>query len=193
MATTNYRELRNAIGQWCFDVTGRAMGISGSGEAAQPRSPYIIVIVSQDDFIGYPKRQVSEDGLTYTVTRTASFRVQIDIYGGDDKDDSAMQDGSLLMNSLYNPVLFQDSGANPQKNLWEICGLINIEQMSDLSALETGLIKQRAQVVFNVVAEMSDSFTSDYYNKVEVDIKRKEPDIDIDTILVDADAATPSC
>lgn len=192
MATTNYRELRNVIGQWCFDVTGRVMRIAGSGEIDQPGVPYAVVWLNQDSFVGYPKKQLSEDGLIHTVTRTARFSVKIDVYGGD-ADKSAMQDASLLQNALFNPVLFQDSGGAPQKNLWEICGLQSIESLDDLSALETGIIKQRAQLSFSIMAELSDSFASDYYDKVEVDVRRKEPDIDIETLTIDPNAPPPSC
>lgn len=193
MATTNYRELRNAIGEWCFGVTGRVIVISGSGETDQPGVPYVAVMLAQDSVAGYPKRALSQDGLTYTVTRTARMRVQIDVYGGADKDNSAMEDASALENALYNPALFEDSTPAPIKNLWEICGLMSIESINDLSALETGIIKQRAQLVFNIVAEFENSVTSDFYDKTEVDIKRTEPDIDIETIIVDANEPPPSC
>lgn len=192
MATTNYRELRSAISRWCLNATGRVMVISGSGEADQPGVPYVALMLAQDSVAGYPKRELSQDGLTYTVTRTARMRVQIDVYGGD-PDKSAMEDASLLENALYNPALFEDSGVAPQKNLWEICGLMSIESINDLSALETGIIKQRAQLVFNIVAEFENSVTSDFYDKTEVDIKRKNPDIDIETIIVDANEPPPSC
>ncbi len=193
MATTTYRELRNAIVYWCSTTTARLTILSNSGELPQPSIPYASVFLNADNFLGYPKQQLSEDGLTYTVTRTVSVRVQIDIYGSEDKDTTAMQDASLLQNALYNPVLFQDSSGNPQKNLWEICGLLNVESATDLSALETGIISQRAQLVFNVVAELSNSFTSDYYNKVQVDVRRSDPDIDVTTFIANPNATPPDC
>lgn len=192
MATTNYRELRSAISRWCLNATGRVMIISGSGEGDQPGVAYAVVMLAQDSVAGYPKTELSEDGLTYTVTRTTRMRVQIDVYGGD-PDKSAMEDASLLQNALYNPALFQDSDVAPEKNLWEICGLLNFESINDLSALETGIIKQRAQLVFNIVAEFENSVTSDSYDKTEVDIKLKNPDMDITTLLIDPDATPPSC
>lgn len=190
--TTNYRELRNAIGQWCFNTTGRTMRIAGSGEVEQPRVPYAVIWINEDASQGYPRTELSDDGLSYSVIHTAQYRIQVDVYGGT-QDKSAMQDASLLRNSLYNPILFEDSQSGQYKNLWEICGLLNTESINDLSALETGIIKQRAQFVFNILAEMEDTFTSDYFDKVEVNIKRSQPDMDIETITVDANEQPPAC
>lgn len=180
---TDIRALRKAIGQWAFNVVDansntREVVLANSGQAAQLRVPNIVTMLSEDKKLGFPDTKLSEDGLTYTVTHTSQIRVQLEVYGGD-KDNSAMQDASLLMNSLYDPARYLD--------LWLICGLMNIETIQDLTALETGVMKQRAQCVFHIIAELSDAFVSDSFDTIETDVIRAIPEETIVTLVINAD------
>jgi len=177
---TNFRELRGAIGDWSFLVTGgrRKSILANSPQRSQSKSPTVVFMLSASDRLSMPKRTLSEDGLTYTVSQPTKVRVQLNLYGGD-KDDSAMQDASLLMNSLYDPSRYLD--------LWLISGLMDIEETQDLTVLETGVMKQRAQCTFNLIAELSNDTVSDSFNTVETDIIRAIPEETVSTLIVNAD------
>lgn len=165
--TTTFDEMRDAILQWTLDITGRDLVLANSGEGPKPGVPYVEVYLTVQTSPNYQTDTISQDGLTETITAISSIACQLDLYGGD-----AMQDASKLCRSLKSARRWLD--------LWNIVGLQNIEALRDLTALETGTRKQRAQVVVNFTCCLSDNFSSDYFDQVPITIQDSDRIIDTD-------------
>ena len=158
VAVTTFKEMRTSILQWCLDVTGRELVLANSGEGPKPGSPYVEVYLTQLENPDYQTDTLSLDGLIETITSICTVSCQLDLYGGD-----AMQDASKLCRSLKSAKRWLD--------LWGIMGLQNIEALRDLTALETGTRKQRAQVVVNFVCCLSNDFDADYFDRIPINLE----------------------
>ncbi len=157
MITTTLDELRDAILLWVQDISGREIVLANSGEGPRPRVPYVEVFI---ELFENPTSQVSTlsgDGLTETVTANIRATITLDVYG-----DNPMQVTSRLIRSLFSATRFLD--------LWQICGLGNVEDATDLTALQTGALKPRAQVRFHVYCAFSDDFVSSFFDVVNIEI-----------------------
>lgn len=162
MTPTTLENLRNAILSWVFDITGRELALANAGQGAKERSPYCEVFISQytNDYRG--SNTLSSDGLTETISSTQPYTIALNLYG-----NNPMQDAGKLARSLYSAKRYLD--------LWKVCGLSQIDSVQDLTALETGAMKQRALLEFIVNANMADDFVSDFFDSIpiEIDIPEK--------------------
>lgn len=165
--TTTFNEMRDTILQWCLDITGRDLVLANAGEGPKPGVPYVEVYLTVQESPNYQTDTLSVDGLTETITAVCSVACQLDLYGGD-----AMQDASKLCRSLKSARRWLD--------LWIIIGLQNIEALRDLTALETGTRKQRAQVVINFTCCLFNDFDSDYFDQLPITIQDSDGIIESD-------------
>lgn len=155
--TTTFNQIRDTVLQWVEDITGRALVLANAGEGPKPGVPYVEVYVTLAKSPSFQTSTLSEDGLTETIRAISTLDVQLDVYGGD-----AMQDASKLIRSLKSAQRWLD--------LWVICGLENVQELRDLSFLETASRKQRAQVVISLSCNLADDFVSGYAESVPIDL-----------------------
>lgn len=155
---TTFEEMRNKLLQWCLDITARGLVLANAGEGPKPGVPYVEVYLTTLVNPDYQTDTLSVDGLTETITTPCTVSCQLDLYGGD-----AMQDASKLCRSLKSAQRWVD--------LWVIMGLQNIETIRDLTALETGSRKQRAQVLINFTCCLSNNFDSSYFDQMPIELR----------------------
>lgn len=161
MIPTTLDNLRDVLLQWCFDITGRVLVLANSGQGPKPSEPYVEVFLSSYDTPTFQVAKLSGDGLTETVTSNTLMSVQLDLYG-----NNPMQDASKLMRSLFSSQRFLD--------LWQISGLSGVDTVSDLTAIETGAMKQRANLIFRVYCLLEDTFSSDFSETVPISVNIPE-------------------
>ena len=157
MTPTTLDALRDALLLWCSDITGRDIVLANSGEGAKPRVPYCEVFITQYGNNFRPSNNLDALGTTESINATELFSVSINAYG-----DNPMQDVSKLAKSLYSAKRYLD--------LWQISGLGQIKTTQDLTALETGALKQRALLEFTIYAQVGNDFASDFVETVPIDV-----------------------
>lgn len=157
MNPTTLENLRDVLLQWCLDITGRVLVLANSGQGPKPSAPYVEVFLSSYDTPTFQVATLATDGLTETVKSNTLMSVQLDLYG-----NNPMQDASKLMRSLYSSQRFLD--------LWQISGLSGVDTVSDLTALETGAMKQRANLIFRIYCLLTDTFASDFAETVPITV-----------------------
>ncbi len=161
MTTTTLDELRDAVLAWVQNISGREIVLANSGEGAIPREPYVEVFIELFENPTSQASAISEDGLVETVTANVRATITLNIYG-----DNPMQAASRLARSLFSAGRYLD--------LWQVCGLGNVENATDLTALQTGALKPRAQMKFNVYSVFSDEFISSFFEHVKIKVDGKE-------------------
>jgi hypothetical protein len=152
---TTFNELRDTILTWCNDVTARDIVLANAGEGPKPGTPYIELTISAHDTPTSQTESLSEDGEVETVYAMSSVTAQLNFFGG-----NAMQDASRLIRSLKSGRRFLD--------LWKICGLGKVQNLRDLTFLETASRKQRAEVEILFYCVLSDEFVGEYADSVPI-------------------------
>ena len=158
MATFN--DVENKILDWIFNITGREIILAHDGQGFKQRNPYALVWLKTYNVPNFQKRTLSTDGLTETIKTWTQVKVDLSLYGG-----NALQDASLLSHSLYSAKRYQD--------LYKIMGLGSVSDLNDLTALETGAMKTRIDMTVTFNTELEDSFTSDYFESIDVTINEE--------------------
>lgn len=159
--TTTFNEVRDTVLQLCIDITGREVVLANAGEGPKPSVPYVEVYVTLAKSPNFQTNTLSEDGLTETIRAVSVLEARLDFYGGD-----AMQDASKLLRSLKS--------AQRERDLLLVCGHANTQDLRDLTFLETGSRKQRAQVVISLSCNLADSFDADFANRVSIDLYNQD-------------------
>ena len=155
--TTTFNQVRDAMLQLCEDVTGRELVLANAGLGPKPEFPYVEVYATLAKSPNFQTSTLADDGLTETVHAISTIDVRLDFYGGD-----AMQDASKLLRSLDAEQRWVD--------LYNICGRENIQDLRDLTFLETGARKQRAQVTVSLSCVLADTFDAGYAETVPIDL-----------------------
>lgn len=155
--STTITDLRDEFIAWVNSITSRPVVLANSGQGPKSRVSYGEIFISAYDA---PTTQVitySEDGETETVSSLDLLTIQINLYG-----DNPLRDASKLQHSLFSADRYLD--------LWQICGLSGITSIQDLTALETGAMKQRVLLEFRVYATLSDSVSADCIETVDIEL-----------------------
>ena len=164
MTTVTVDEFRDAIITWVEDVTGRVPVLANSGQGPQSREKYVVIFISTGVVPTQEDSFLSVDGLTETIVAPTKLDVQLDVYGGD-----TMQAASRLVRSLKSSDRWTD--------LWKICGLENVQDFRDLTSLETGVRRQRAQVVIRFNVNLSEDFSSAFFDKFRMEVERDDGEV----------------
>lgn len=156
-------EVRDAFLLWARTITGRKVVLANTANSEFPklRVPYVEVFITSYENPTYQVSQLSEDGLTETVRAIIRQSIELNIYGG-----NAMQDASKLSRSLWTATRYLD--------LWKVCGLASVGVISDLSALETGAIKQRSNFIIQIYSTLLDTFAASFVDDLPVEISVDE-------------------
>lgn len=162
--TTTFDEVRDTLLQWIVDKTGLEIVLANAGEGPKPSDPYVLLQITSAASPPLQNSTLSADGLSEKIRVLTTMDVQLDFYGG-----NAMQSASLLARSFNSQRAFVD--------LYTKFGILNVEPIRDLTALETGSRKQRAQMVVKVRANLADEFDADYNDRVELEVKNDDGSI----------------
>lgn len=154
---TTFNELRDTILTWCQDITTRDIVLANAGEGPKPGVPYIELMLNVHNTPTSQTESLSEDGDVETVYAMSSVTAQLNFFGG-----NAMQDASRLIRSLKSGRRFLD--------LWTICGLGSVQELRDLTFLETASRKQRAEVLILFYCIFSDDFVGEYADSVPITV-----------------------
>lgn len=162
MNPVTFDELRDALLSWVADISGLValLANSGDGEAPRPRTPYVEVFIDSNEVPTSQYESIDQDtGIVETVSAQTYLSVTLNVYGG-----NAMQVASRLCRSLYSAQRYVD--------LWKVCGLGGVESVVDLTALERGALKQRAEIKLMLYCVLYDTFDSDYFDSVPYSITK---------------------
>lgn len=161
--STTMNDIRTAVLTWVRDVTGRDIVLKYDSELHKPTRPYVEIYIVQAPTGGGRTLtlEIVDDEPVEVVSTTCIVAVTLNIYGGD-----AMDAAYRIRNSVY--------ATNRYADLFQILGLTEVVSLIDLTSLETGHYKQRAELIINFNARIEDSFTSAYYDTVEATINREQ-------------------
>ena len=156
---TTIDEARTTILKGCKAIPGREIVLRYDSEMAKPTTPFVEVFIESAELPNGRVLTLSEDGLTETVSTLMNIAVVLNCLGGD-----AMDAAINLRNSLYATERTLD--------LYKTLGYLGVPSLRDLSFLETGHFKQRAELTINFDARIENSYASSYYESVEVNVTR---------------------
>ena len=156
-----FNEIQDVILTWINDTTLREVVLDHNGQSPKPRGAYTTVIIKPCTVSGNQDSILSEDGLTETIKTQNLISVEINFYGA-----NAIQDASKLSHSLYSTKRYED--------LWKFIGYGECKEIEDLTALETGAQKVRARILINFHAQLTDTFDSDYFDRIDITVNNKE-------------------
>lgn len=157
---TTFNTVRDDILQWIEDITSRPSLLANQSQSVSLDVPYIEMQLTQNDIPDSQNISLSQDGLTETISSEILITCVLNVYGG-----AAMQDALKLSRSLHSSARYED--------LWQSLGLGGIGTVQDLTALETGEMKDRAQMEISFYATMSESFTSDYIDNIDITVQEE--------------------
>jgi len=158
---TTIDAIRTAVLQWVRDVTGRSIVLRYDSELHKPTNPYVEVFIDQTPSGGGRtlRLEIVDDEPVEVVSTLSLISVTLNVFGGD-----AMDAAYRIRNSVYATDRYLD--------IYQILGLAAIESLRDLTALETGHFKQRAELIITFYARVDDTFKSGYYDTVDTTINR---------------------
>lgn len=157
MAIVTLDQIRDVFLTWGTNITGRVAFLASLSEDGKPATPYFTVYLAGMQPSTPQNVELSVDGLTETINSLDIMRLTINTIGGE-----AMQDASRLLRSLFSSQRFLD--------LWTICGYTSVTEATDLSFLETGTMRQRAQFTINIQARVGDTFVVSSFDALDLTI-----------------------
>ena len=151
---------RTALLAWCRDVTGREIVLQYDSEMPKPTSPFVEIFVEATALPNGRVLTLAEDGLSETISTLTLITTTLNFLGGD-----AMDSAGNLRNSLYATERYLD--------IYKILGYGEVVSLQDLSFLETGHFKQRAELRVTFYARLENTYISSYYDTVETTVNRE--------------------
>ena len=145
---------------WCVAVTGREPVIEDEG-GPQPAAPYLSLSVRSCTPMQHDR--VDVDPLDETVNTLHQIVIRLALRGG-----QAMTDAARLRGSLWSAQRWRD--------LWKIAGLGTVTSIQNLSALETGRIRARAEFQLTLHAVITTTSTPEYFTAQYTDLYETDKD-----------------
>lgn len=158
---TTLKELEDAIYDWLLLATGREIVSGGYDEMQGSSVPSIAFEIKNINNHDHPTRSLSVDGLTESIEQSAEIKIKIVVLGG-----SAMQ--------AINRVIASTWSATRSFDLWKICGLGGFTPPIDLTALETGALRQRWESTLTLYATIGEDFTGEYFESYKLTVNETD-------------------
>lgn len=139
---------------WCAAVTGREMLVEDEG-GPPPAAPYLSLSIRSCTPMQHDR--VEMDQHTETVSTVYQVVFRLTLRGG-----PAMADASRLRASLWSAQRWRD--------LWRVAGLGAVTPIHNLSALEAGRIRARAEFQLTLHAVITTHSIPEYFTTQHIDL-----------------------
>lgn len=154
MIPTTLETLQAAVLIWCGAVTGRETVIEDEG-GPQPAAPYLSLSVRSCLPMQHDRVEVDQQAETIRTLHQIAFRLAL-------RGGAAMADAARLRASLWSAQRWRD--------LWPISGLGAVTAIQNLSALETGRIRARAEFQLTLQAVITTASSPEYFTSQRIDL-----------------------
>ncbi len=159
MTPTTLEALQARLVAWAVSISGREVVVEDEG-GPQPAAPFVSLSLRRCTPFEHDRVGVSRE--TERVSTLCQVRWRVTLFGG-----AALTDASRLRASIWSAQRWWD--------LWLLSGLGSVSPINNLSALETGRIRARAefQLTLNAVLAWHTSpyyFTSQCIDLFEADL-----------------------
>lgn len=154
MTPTTLEALEAEISAWCAQVTGRETVIEDDG-GPQPAAPYLSLSVRSCTPMQHDRVEVDRQAETISTLHHVAFRLAL-------RGGQAMADAARLRASVWSAQRWRD--------LWKIAGLGAVTAIQNLSALETGRIRARAEFQLTLHAVITTISAPEYFTTQKIDL-----------------------
>lgn len=136
-------DVRQAVAQFVVDLFPDREPVRGwYGEAPAPSGPYFFYRVEGVEFPDLLPAEVDDAGVIQTVRSTSTVTVAFSLNGGD-----ALGDAVRLRLALHQSQRTVD--------LYRVAGLLGVSSPQDLTALELGTMRTRADIRVSLSAALT--------------------------------------
>lgn len=160
MATIN--DFRNALVTWINTITSRPVILSDAYAGPNPKDPFAVILVESSAPRTAWKSEFDVNTEIETISRHVNFIVTIDMFGGDPFFHALQLEASLYSANKYIEL--------PQ----DIVGLNGSLGVQDLSSLEVGNMRTRAQLRIEMNANITFNFTTDVIEEYDIELQIPE-------------------
>lgn len=154
MTPTTLEALQATVVAWCGAVTGRETIVEDEG-GPPPAAPYLSLSIRSCTPLQRDRIEVDRQDETISTLHRVVFRLALS--GG-----QAMSDAARLRASLWSARRWRD--------LWTMAGLGAVTAIHNLSALETGRIRARAEFQLTLHAVIASASSPEYFTTQRIDL-----------------------
>ena len=159
MTPTTLETLQTAVVAWCGAVTRRETIVEDEG-GPPPAAPYLSLSVRSFTPMQRDRVEVGQQAETISTLHQITFRLAL-------RGGAAMADAARLRGSLWSAQRWRD--------LWPISGLGAVTAIQNLSALETGRIRARAEFQLTLHAVITTASSPEYFTTQRIDLYETDP------------------
>jgi hypothetical protein len=164
-------ELENAFGLTLAAIMPARELVKGRvGDAAVPATPYVMYEAEDITLPDSPVVSISDDETTQTVSAVTPVTFLLNFVGGNAQSDAVRFSLALRLSQRT-------------ADLWKVCGLWGVSQIIDLSAVENGTMRARAEVRVTLSATLHIEHAAELIETVDIEITEPQSVYDM-TITV---------